>query len=131
MKTKTSAPVYRALYIGAILAFIASSPATPQGQVPDTVSLPAVVPLQHGQPFQGDLRQFPSSLPSQREHRPEHGEAPMLRPVSFGDQAVQVGGALAPAPPPGTGGGAGNFAGLNYAQNGDGWPPDTNGDVGP
>jgi hypothetical protein len=64
------------------------------------------------------------------EHRPDRGEEPMLRPVSFGDDAVQVGGAAAAAPSPGTGGGAGNFPGLTYAQNGDGWPPDTNGDVG-
>ena len=51
--------------------------------------------------------------------------------MSFGDDAVQRGGAAAPAPSPGTGGGAGNFSGLSYALNGDGWPPDTNGDVGP
>ncbi len=51
--------------------------------------------------------------------------------MSFGDDAVQRGGAAAPAPSPGSGGGAGNFSGLSYALNGDGWPPDTNGDVGP
>ena len=51
--------------------------------------------------------------------------------MSFGDEAAQRGGPAAPAPSPGTGGGAGNFGGLSYALNGDGWPPDTNGDVGP
>jgi len=55
----------------------------------------------------------------------------MLRPVSFGDDAVQRGGAAAPAPSPGGGSGAGSFTGLSYALNGDGWPPDPNGDVGP
>ena len=99
--------------------------------VPDTVSLPVVVQLQQGRPFSGDVRRLPSSLPSQHEHRPDRGEDPMLPPVSFGDQAVQRGGIAAPAPSPGTGSGAGSFYGLNYQQNGDGWPPDTNGDVGP
>jgi hypothetical protein len=99
--------------------------------VPETVSLPVVVQLEQGRPFDGDVRRLPSSLPSQHEHRPDHGEDPGLRPVSFGDDAVQRGGAVAPAPSPGGGSGAGSFFGLSYAQNGDGWPPDTNGDVGP
>jgi len=99
--------------------------------VPEAVSLPVVVQLQHGRPFGGDVRRLPSSLPSQHEHRPDHGEDPMLRPVSFGDDAVQRGGAAAPAPSPGGGSGAGSFTGLSYALNGDGWPPDPNGDVGP
>ena len=131
MKTKTPTAVHHPLYIATLLALVALTPARPQGQVPDTVSLPVVVQLQRGSPFEGDVRRFPSSLPSQREHRPDRGEEPMLRPVSFGDAAVQVQGTNAPAPPPGSGGGAGNFAGLSYALNGDGWPPDTNGDVGP
>ena len=99
--------------------------------IPETVSLPVVVQLQRGTPFNDDVRRLPSSLPSQHEHRPDHGEDPGLRPVSFGDDAVQRGGAVAPAPSPGGGSGAGSFTGLSYALNGDGWPPDTNGDVGP
>src|ERR1044071_7819992 len=97
--------------------------------VPDSVSLPVVVQLQRGRPFDGDVRRLPSSLPSQHEHRPDRGEDPMLPPVSFGDGAVQRTGTAAPAPSPGTGGGAGNFGGLSYGSGGDGWPPDTNGDV--
>src|SRR5258705_7365137 len=99
--------------------------------VPEFVSLPVVVHLQQGRPFGDDVRRLPSSLPSQHEHRPDHGEDPMLRPVSFGDGAVQRTGSAVPAPSPGTGSGAGNFGGLSYALNGDGWPPDTNGDVRP
>src|SRR4030095_15748705 len=99
--------------------------------IPDSVSLPVVVQLHQGRPFDGDVRRLPSSLPSQNEHRPDRGEEPMLPPVSFGDQAVQRGGPAAPAPSPGSGGGAGSFYGLNFHNNGDGWPPDTNGDVGP
>ena len=51
--------------------------------------------------------------------------------MSFGDEAAQRSAPAAPAPSPGTGGGAGNFGGLSYGLGGDGWPPDTNGDVGP
>ena len=51
--------------------------------------------------------------------------------MSFGDEASQRTAPAAPAPSPGTGGGAGNFEGLSYGLGGDGWPPDTNGDVGP
>src|SRR5215470_1445707 len=68
--------------------------------VPDFVSLPIVVQMQHGMPFDGDVRRLPSSLPSQREHRPEHGEDPRLPPVSFGDEAAQRGGSAVPAPAP-------------------------------
>jgi len=99
--------------------------------VPESVSLPIVVQLQRGRPFDGDVRRLPSSLPSQHEHRPDHGEDPRLPPVSFGDEASQRTAPAAPAPSPGTGGGAGNFEGLSYGLGGDGWPPDTNGDVGP
>ena len=99
--------------------------------VPESVSLPVVVQLEHGRRFDGDVRRLPSSLPSQHEHRPDHGEDPRLPPVSFGDDAAQRSGPAAPAPSPGTGGGAGNFGGLSYGLGGDGWPPDTNGDVGP
>ena len=51
--------------------------------------------------------------------------------VGSQDRAAQVAAPAAPAPPPGSGNGAGSFAGLNFANFGDGWPPDTNGDVGP
>src|ERR1051325_8890764 len=114
-----------------VVSVLASLTTPGHGQsVPETVSLPVVIQLQQGTPFNDDVRKLPSSLPSQHEHRPEHGEDPGLRPVSFGDDAVQRGGAVAPAPSPGGGSGAGSFTGLSYAQNGDGWPPDTNGDVG-
>jgi carboxypeptidase family protein/F5/8 type C domain-containing protein len=124
-----SAPVLVAVILGSL----ALSVATPQGQAVPGGPLPTVVQLQRGRPFQGDLRQLPTSLPSQVEHRPSHGEDPMLPPVSFGDQAPQTSlpGGAAPVPPPGSGAGAGSFPGLDYVHNGDGWPPDTNGDVGP
>jgi hypothetical protein len=132
MNRNIRVPARGARAVAAILSAFTWLTASGHAQsVPAAVSLPVVVQLQHGRPFVGDVRQFPSSLPSQQEHRPDRGEDPMLPPVSFGDQAAQRTAPAAPAPSPGSGGGAGNFAGLSYSLGGGGWPPDTNGDVGP
>jgi hypothetical protein len=55
----------------------------------------------------------------------------LLPPRGGPDQAAQTSAPAAPVPSPGSGSGAGNFFGLDFAHFGDGWPPDTNGDVGP
>jgi hypothetical protein len=104
----------------------------PRAQTPPVESRPGVVQLQRGREFGGDLRRLPGTLPTQRERRPDHrGEDPLLPLGNPGDQAAQTSAPAAPGPSPGTGGGAGNFAGLDFNHWGDGWPPDTNGDVGP
>jgi Carboxypeptidase regulatory-like domain/Bacterial Ig domain len=127
----TAAP-YLAL---GFVAFAFSGPAPQAQTTPPAQSRSGVVQLQRGRPFQGDLRQLPTSLPGQREHRPDRGEEreepPLGATVGSEDRAVQTSAPAAPAPPPGSGNGAGSFAGLDFANFGDGWPPDTNGDVGP
>jgi hypothetical protein len=80
--------------------------------------------------FTGDLRDLPlafrTQAPAERPYRP------LLRPPAQPkiprvgaptEMAAAVSGPLAPMPSP-----AQNFAGMNL---GAGWPPDTNGDVGP
>jgi carboxypeptidase family protein len=106
-----------------------------QGAAPPAELQPKVVELQRGQPFLDDVRRLPSTLPPQRERRRDHveerDEPPLQVTSAGGDRAVQNSAPAAPAPAPGSGNGAGSFAGLDYAGFGDGWPPDTNGDVGP
>jgi hypothetical protein len=118
-----------------IVAFALAGPMTRAQTAPPAGSRPGVVPLQRGGEFRGDLRALPTNLPAQREHRPDRGEEreePVLgAPVGSEDRAAQTFATTAPAPPPGSGSGAGSFAGLDFAHFGDGWPPDTNGDVGP
>ena len=76
--------------------------------------------------FDGDLRRIPKGHVEQGEARPEP-QVPYAAPgAAEGDAAVQDVAAAAPAPAPST-----SFEGLNYVANGAGFPPDTNGDVGP
>jgi len=116
------------------VAFVLAGP-LPRAQTPPAASRPGTTQLQRGRPFHGDLRQLPTSLPGQREHRPDRGEEreepPLGASVGSVDRAVQTAAPAGQAPPPGSGNGAGSFAGLDFANFGDGWPPDTNGDVGP
>ena len=78
-------------------------------------------------PFRGDLRRLPRVPPRKRE-RPER-EPPFqdltgrLAPIGEG---LAVPPAAIPAPSP-----IASFEGLDFANWGDGHPPDTNGDVGP
>jgi hypothetical protein len=90
-----------------------------------------IIQLQHGHPFQGDIRDLPHGLPPQHEKAPKGEEPPLGPDHGGGDTATQIDQGNAPTPPPGSGNGAGNFAGLDFQNFGAGWPPDTNGDVGP
>src|SRR6478736_9782678 len=117
--------------IGLILAGLAlasSMPSAQNGQAAESVQ---VIQLQHGHPFQGDVRDLPHGLPPQHEKTPKGEEPPLGPDHGNGDTATQNAPGNAPTPAPGSGGGAGNFAGLDFQNFGNGWPPDTNGDVGP
>ena len=134
--TRGVSPRAAAPFIALVIAAFALAGSMTRAQTtPPAGSRPGVVPLQRGGEFRGDLRALPTNLPAQREHRPDRGEEreePVLgAPVGSEDRAAQTFATTAPAPPPGSGSGAGSFAGLDFAHFGDGWPPDTNGDVGP
>jgi hypothetical protein len=122
---------------GAALTGASAKPsAGPQG--PTVTSLPAVAPTSTGR----SARELPQLGP------PERGELPEPRAWEtetdpFLVQKTPMPNAVEPAavdtvpnasaPPPGGGGDpyAGTFVGLDQAGWGAGWPPDTNGDVGP
>ncbi|MEW5940315.1 MAG: Ig-like domain-containing protein, partial [Chloroflexota bacterium] len=92
----------------------------------------------HGRPVSMDLdlRDLPQVGPERNTLRPEMGRLPVASGGDFRpDPVVQtndsvagrpIGEPLAVAPAPLI-----TFAGLNFSQNGAGWPPDTHGDVGP
>jgi hypothetical protein len=75
--------------------------------------------------FKGDVRQIPKGRVRKIDRRPEP-QIPNDAPggVQQPDAVLQTTEALAAAP------GASTFDGLDYANWGAGWPPDTNGDVG-
>jgi hypothetical protein len=76
--------------------------------------------------FDGDLRRIPPGHVKQGEARPEP-QVPYAAPgAAQGDAALQTSVATAAAPAPST-----TFDGLDYRHGGAGFPPDTNGDVGP
>jgi len=75
--------------------------------------------------FRGDLRPIPKGTLKPRVERREP-EVPTEAPgPSAADSAVQTAAAAAAAPGPSS-----SFPGLDFANWGAGWPPDTNGDVG-
>jgi hypothetical protein len=121
-------------FVAVTLTALTLTGAMPAAQgAPPAESRPTVIQLKRGRSFRGDLRRLPDSLPAQRETRPKpEREEPFLA-VAGGhdDRVAQTTAPALPAPSPGTGGGAGNAAGLDFAGWGDGWPPDPNGDVGP
>jgi hypothetical protein len=94
----------------------------PAGSLSPTV-LPAVVPTR----FVGDVRTLPRPkvIPASRRLELEQPAA-KIDTASGEAGEVQSSGPLANAPGP-----AMTFAGLDHDSWGDGWPPDTNGDVGP
>jgi carboxypeptidase family protein len=127
------------LYVALVFTALVLGGEMPRAQNPAPPAGPPqnVLELQQGRPFLDDLRSLPANLPAQREHRPDRGEEreePPLQATGGSQDRVAQTSALAssaPAPAPGSGSGAGSFAGLDFATFGDGWPPDTNGDVGP
>src|SRR5438067_8174824 len=82
---------------------------------------PPVVPRH----FRGDVRHIPRGNVVRREEQPEP-KSPNETPGAAADPALQTGSASAPSPSPSS-----SFPGLDFANWGAGWPPDTNGDVGP
>jgi len=110
------------------VALASSMPAAQSEQSAQTVQ---VIPLQHGHPLQSDLRDLPHGLTKQHEKAPKGEEPPLGPDHGGGDSAAQTTSGSAPSPAPGSGSGAGNFQGLDFQHYGAGWPPDTNGDVGP
>src|SRR6266566_1073766 len=96
-------------YVAVTFVALALAGAMPSAQsAPPAESRPDVVQLHRGQPFRGDLRQLPDSLPGQRERRPDH-EEPLLRTTGgHDDRAAQTTASPLPAPSPGTGSGAGS-----------------------
>ena len=124
------------LSVTVVLAALVLGGEMPRAQgTPTQAGPPNVLELQRGRPFVNDLRSLPANLPTQRERRPDRGdereEPPLQALAGPGDRAAQTVAPAVAAPPPGSGSGAGSFAGLDFAAFGDGWPPDTNGDVGP
>jgi hypothetical protein len=78
--------------------------------------------------FHGDLRKLPKIKITKKDERPEPQEpedAPMAQLGAF-DGVLQRTAPSAAAPAPSS-----SFAGLDFQNWGAGWPPDTNGDVGP
>ena len=104
------------------------------GIAPDVTAGPIADQLVVPVSLDVDLRSLPQTPPVRRErHEPEEGSEnwesriePGLAPAGFIDPIRQtaVGAAAMPAS-------IQNFAGLDFANWGDGWPPDPNGDVGP
>ena len=85
--------------------------------------------------WNGDLRDLPQSEPERAIKSPGVFRLTPAEQRALEAKARQREAATAPLaptvisapmPPP-----AANFAGMNFAANGAGWPPDTNGDVGP
>lgn len=118
------------------LALFASIPfASAQQNVPQPAARTVALPLAFPTEFDGDLRFLPPVYMPPRYRLLNEGEPPPIRisqpatRISSEQPAVQ---ALAPMPAP-----TANFAGLGFSetitggQAGRGWPPDTNGDVGP
>ncbi len=117
---------------GFAAAFVAAgagafSPATAAGSSPLGLGpTPEIGPPVAPSHFRGDVRRIPRGAVVRREERPEPrspNEAPGL---AAADPALQAGSAFAPSPSPSS-----SFPGLDFANWGAGWPPDTNGDVGP
>jgi len=90
---------------------------------PAPVVLPAVRPTI----FRGDVRSLPRPrvIPATQRLELDAPDA-SLETATGPDASVQSSAPLVNAPSPST-----TFAGLNHDTWGDGWPPDTNGDVGP
>jgi len=98
------------------------------GGPPISVGAPQGVHPAGKSEFRGNIRHIPQGNLVRSEDRPgpakETGEAPPSQMQA--DPVRQTVAAAAASPSPSS-----SFAGLDYAGWGAGWPPDTNGDVGP
>ncbi len=111
-----------------LCALSAGGVAPARGAQPDSAAAAPepVVPVKPTT-FRGDVRRIPQTGPLKLEERPKPGKPDTPPPGGpIADPALQTSPASAPAPPPSS-----SFAGLDLATWGAGWPPDTNGDVGP
>ena len=90
-----------------------------------TVSEPRGLTGKRGE-FDGDVRSLDGKKPRDRGERPERGQLDPGIAASAKDAAAQAAAVSASAPSPST-----VFPGLDYNTAGNGYPPDTNGDVGP
>ncbi|HTG93921.1 MAG TPA: hypothetical protein VL866_15115, partial [Pyrinomonadaceae bacterium] len=87
------------------------------------VNVPSVKP----KVFHGDVRRLPLRKPKIKKPRREPKDpGPELPSTQGPDTALQQVAPAAAAPAP-----SASFPGLDFANWGSGWPPDTNGDVGP
>jgi len=89
------------------------------------VSAPGLLIGKRGS-FDGDVRSLNGKKPEDHSARPEKGQPEPGIAASAKDPAGQVAAPAAPSPAP-----SAVFSGLDFASAGNGWPPDTNGDVGP
>lgn len=122
---------------------LASQSQQEKGQKDRGERKPKMSRMKRGREFQGDLRQLPQGSISMMERPELEGPEPspsfyvapgQSSPVEDGGKAPQAPAAgpaagpavAAPAPPPSS-----SFEGLSFGANGNGHPPDTNGDVGP
>jgi hypothetical protein len=108
----------------------ASRKATSQDQerAADEVSEPMASKLVRAKSFTGDLRSIPYSRPAMVDREeleaPNEDEVIVGDPVPLGSGRPEAPTATAPIP-------LSTFAGLDFTTFGTGFPPDTNGDVGP
>src|SRR5438552_587233 len=114
--------------IGALAAAAVVSGSASAGGPPITAGPPQVIhPAGRGE-FRGNVRHIPQGNLVRSEDRPgpakSTGETPpsTMQPDPVRQSAAPA--AASPAP-------SSSFAGLDFAHWGAGWPPDTNGDVGP
>ena len=85
------------------------------------------IPAVKAKKFHGDVRALPAIKPKVKKPLREPKEPGPELPDRLGpDAALQPFTPAAPAPAP-----SANFPGLDFANWGAGWPPDTNGDIGP
>src|SRR5437870_6635906 len=119
-----------------VLAFVAvvlgggalagGASADPPSPPPGLASQPEVAQAKPTE-FRGDVRRIPRGNVVQPEERPSVKTLDESPPSAVtADPALQTATASTPAPAP-----SNSFAGLDFANWGAGWPPDTNGDVGP
>src|SRR5438874_2272049 len=107
------------------LAGVGAGSASPAG--PSDTTSPRALPSVSPKEFRGDIRRIPPAgrLTVEERVRPQEPARSASGP-SLTDPARQT--VTPSAPAPGT---ISNFAGLDLTNWGAGWPPDTNGDVGP